>query len=170
MNCTAHPRKDACEIWIGSAALARVQIMAAQAAGLPPEKVVVHNHLIGGGFGRRLEADGAVRGVEIAKHVDGPVKVIWTREEDVQHDMYRPYWLDRISAGLDSKGRPVAWSNRFAGSSVIARWLPGGLKDGLDPDSTDGAIDVVYGIGPAVAEGRRWPYLRQQHASETHLP
>ncbi len=144
MNCTVHLRKDECEIWIGSQAVARVQAMAAKAAGLPPEKVIVHNHLIGGGFGRRLEADGAVRAVQIAQHVDGPVKVVWTREEDIRHDMYRPYWFDRISAGLDDKGRPVAWNNRFAGSSVIARWLPPGFKNGLDPDSTEGAIDLVY--------------------------
>jgi isoquinoline 1-oxidoreductase subunit beta len=146
MNCTVHFRKDECEIWIGSQAMARVRAMAAKAAGLPPEKVVVHNHLIGGGFGRRLEADGAVRAVEIAKHVDGPVKVVWTREEDIQHDMYRPYWFDRIAAGLDDKGRPVAWKNRFAGSSVIARWLPPAFKNGLDPDSTEGAIDLVYDL------------------------
>lgn len=144
MNCTVHVRQDECEIWIGSQAVARVQAMAAKAAGLPPEKVIVHNHLIGGGFGRRLEADGAVRAVEIAKHVDGPVKVIWTREEDIQHGMYRPYWFDRIAAGLDTQGKPVAWKNRFAGPSVIARWLPPAFKDGLDPDSTEGAIDLVY--------------------------
>jgi isoquinoline 1-oxidoreductase beta subunit len=146
MNCTVHAGKDACEIWIGSQAVARVQMMAAKAAGLPPEKVIVHNHLIGGGFGRRLEADGAVRAVEIAKQVEGPVKVVWTREEDIQHDMYRPYWFDRISAGLDAQGRPVAWKNRYAGSSVIARWLPPGFKGGLDPDSTEGAIDLVYDL------------------------
>ena len=134
MNCTVHFRKGECEIWIGTQAIARVQTMAAEAAGLPAEKVIVHNHLIGGGFGRRLEADCAVRAVQIAKHVDGPVKVVWTREEDIQHDMYRPYWFDRISAGLDGQGRPVAWKNRFAGPSVIARWLPPGFKDGLDPD------------------------------------
>ena len=144
MNCTVHVGKDECEIWIGSQAVARVQSMAAKAAGLPPEKVIVHNHLIGGGFGRRLEADGAVRAVEIAKHVDGPVKVVWTREEDIQHGMYRPYWFDRIAAGLDAQGKPVAWKNRFAGPSVIARWLPPAFKDGLDPDSTEGAIDLVY--------------------------
>jgi isoquinoline 1-oxidoreductase beta subunit len=146
MNCTVLLRKDSCEIWIGSQAMARVQAMAGKAAGLPPEKVIVHNHLIGGGFGRRLEADGAVRAVEIARHVDGPVKVVWTREEDIQHDMYRPYWFDRISAGLDDKGRPVAWKNRFAGSSVMARWLSPAFKDGLDPDSTEGAIDLVYDL------------------------
>src|SRR6516164_845614 len=144
MNCTVHFRSGECEIWIGSQAVARVQAMAAQVADLPPEKVIVHNHLIGGGFGRRLEADGAVRAVAIAKHVDGPVKVVWTREEDSQHDMYRPYLCDRRAAGLDEQNRPVAWKNRFAGSSVIARWLPPGFKNGLDPDSTEGAIDLVY--------------------------
>jgi isoquinoline 1-oxidoreductase subunit beta len=146
MNCTVHVRKDGCEVWIGSQAVARVQAAAAKTAGLPLDKVVVHNHLIGGGFGRRLESDGAARAVEIAKHVDGPVKVVWTREEDIQHDMYRPYWLDRMSAGLDEKGMPVAWNHRYAGSSVIARWLPPAFKDGLDPDTTEGAIDLVYAL------------------------
>jgi isoquinoline 1-oxidoreductase beta subunit len=146
MNCTVHLRKDACEVWVGSQALARVQAAAAKTAGLPVDKVTVHNHLIGGGFGRRLEADGVIRAVEIARHVDGPVKVVWTREEDIQHDMYRPYWFDRFSAGLDEKGMPVAWHHRFAGSSVIARWLPPGFNNGLDPDSTEGAIDLVYAL------------------------
>src|SRR6266853_237679 len=146
MNCTVHVRKDRCDIWIGNQAVARVQAMVAKAAGLPVEKVIVHNHLIGGGFGRRLEADGPVRAVEIAKHVDGPVKVVWTREEDIQHDMYRPYWFDRIAAGLDDKGRPVAWNNRFAGSSVAARWAPAWFKDGLGADSREGAINLVYDL------------------------
>jgi isoquinoline 1-oxidoreductase beta subunit len=146
MNCTVHMHNGGCEIWIGNQAVARVQAVAAKAAGLPPEKVIVHNHLIGGGFGRRLEADGAARAVEIAKQVEGPVKVVWTREEDIQHDMYRPFWFDRLSAGLDNQGRPVAWINRYAGSSVIARWLPPAFKDGLDPDSTEGAIDLVYDL------------------------
>jgi isoquinoline 1-oxidoreductase beta subunit len=106
----------------------------------------VHNHLLGGGFGRRLEVDGVIRAVEIARHVDGPVKVVWTREEDIQHDMYRPYFLDRIAAGLDGNGMPVAWSHRFAGSSVIARWLPPGFNNGLDSDTVDGAIDLVYAL------------------------
>jgi isoquinoline 1-oxidoreductase subunit beta len=144
MNCTVDFRKDECEIWVGTQAIARVQAFVAKAAGLPVEKVIVHNHLIGGGFGRRLEADVAVRAVEIAKQVDGPVKVVWTREEDMQHDLYRPYWFDRISGGLDEQGKPVAWRNRFAGSSVISRWLPPGFKNGLDPDSTEGAINLVY--------------------------
>ena len=146
MNCTVHVRKDGCEVWVGSQVMARAQAAAATTAGLPLDKVVVHNHLIGGGFGRRLEIDGVIRAVEIAKHVDGPVKVVWTREEDIQHDMYRPYFFDRISAGLDDKGMPVAWNHRFAGSSVISRWAPPLFNNGLDPDTTEGAIDLVYAI------------------------
>jgi isoquinoline 1-oxidoreductase beta subunit len=72
--------------------------------------------------------------------------VVWTREEDIQHDMYRPYWFDRFSAGLDEKGIPIAWTHRFAGSSVIARWLPPGFSNGLDPDSIEGAIDLAYAL------------------------
>jgi isoquinoline 1-oxidoreductase beta subunit len=146
MNCTVHVRKDGCEVWVGNQAIARTQAAAAKTAGMPLDKVLVHNHLIGGGFGRRLEIDGVIRAVEIAKHVDGPVKVVWTREEDIQHDMYRPYFFDRLSAGLDEKGMPVAWNHRFAGSSVIARWLPPGFNNGLDPDTTEGAIDLVYDL------------------------
>src|SRR5882724_11280881 len=146
MNCTVHVRKDGCEVWVGNQVLARAQAAAAKTAGLPLDKVVVHNHLIGGGFGRRLEIDGVIRAVEIAKHVDGPVKVVWTREEDIQHDMYRPYFFDRMSAGLDRKGMPVAWNHRFAGSSIIARWLPPAFNNGLDPDTTEGAIDLTYAL------------------------
>jgi isoquinoline 1-oxidoreductase beta subunit len=146
MNCTAHVRKDGCEIWVGSQVMARAQAAAAKTAGVPLDKVVVHNHLLGGGFGRRLEVDGVIRAVEIAKHVDGPVKLVWTREEDIQHDMYRPTFFDRFSAGLNEKGAPVAWNHRFAGSSVIARWLPPGFNNGLDPDTTEGAIDLVYAL------------------------
>jgi isoquinoline 1-oxidoreductase beta subunit len=144
MNCTVHVRPDGCDVWVGTQVAARAQAAAAKVTGLPLEKVVLHQHLIGGGFGRRLEIDGVTRATEIAMKVTGPVKVVWTREEDIQQDMYRPYWLDRMSAGLDDKGRPVAWSHRFAGSSVIARWLPPGFANGLDPDSIDGAVKLAY--------------------------
>src|SRR5262249_38121225 len=119
MNCTVDVRPDGCEVWGGSQAMVRVHEAAAKTPGLPLDKVVIHNHLIGGGFGRRLEADGVIRAVEIGKQVKGPVKVVWTREEDIQHDMYRPYWFDRFTAGLDANGMPVAWTHRFAGSSVL---------------------------------------------------
>ncbi len=146
MNCTVHARKDGCEVWVGNQAIARAQATAAKTTGLPLDKVVVHNHLIGGGFGRRLEIDGVTRAVQIAMQVDGPVKVVWTREEDIQHDMYRPTFFDRLAAGLDAKGMPVAWNHRFAGSSIIARWLPPGFNNGLDPDTTEGAIDLTYAL------------------------
>jgi isoquinoline 1-oxidoreductase beta subunit len=146
MNCTVHVRKDGCGVWVGSQVMARAQAAAAKTTGLPLDQVVVHNHLLGGGFGRRLEIDGVTRAVQIAMQVESPVKVVWTREEDIQHDMYRPCFFDRISAGLDEKGAPVAWNHRFAGSSVIARWVPPAFNNGLDPDTTEGAIDLVYAL------------------------
>jgi isoquinoline 1-oxidoreductase beta subunit len=149
MNCTVHVRKDGCEVWIGSQVLSRVQATAAEVTGLPLEKVVVHNHLLGGGFGRRLEVDYATQAVRIAKQVDGPVKVVWTREEDVRHDVYRPYYYDRIAAGMDARGKPVAWTHRIVGPSILARWAPPAFKDGMDSDAVDGAAQLLYEI-PAV--------------------
>src|SRR5437588_4469629 len=100
LNATVHLKPDSCEIWTGTQIMARVQSEAAKAAGLPVEKVTVNNHLIGGGFGRRLEPDMVVAAVRVAKQVDGPVKVVWTREEDVQQDIYRPIYRDTIAATL----------------------------------------------------------------------
>ena len=139
MNCTVHVRADGCDIWVGNQVVSRAQAAAAQVTGLPPEKVQVHNHLLGGGFGRRLEVDGITQAVAIAKQVEGPVKVVWSREEDIQHDVYKPYFFDRITAGLDAKGRPIAWHDRITGSSVFARWVPLGLKNGFDSDTIEGA-------------------------------
>jgi isoquinoline 1-oxidoreductase subunit beta len=146
MNCTVHVRRDGCEVWVGNQVIPRAQATAAQVTGLPLDRVVVHNHLLGGGFGRRLEIDGVTRAVEIARQVEGPVKVVWTREEDIQHDMYRPYWFDRMSGGLDEKGAPIAWKHRFAGSSVVARWAPPIFQNGLDADTTEAAIDLPYAL------------------------
>jgi isoquinoline 1-oxidoreductase subunit beta len=157
MNCTVHVRKDSCEIWVGNQVLARAQETAAQVTGLPIEKVTVHNHLIGGGFGRRLEIDGVTRAVQIAKQVEGPVKVIWTREEDIQHDMYRPFFSDAFAAGLDDKGLPVAWRHRFSGSSILARWLPPAFNKGLDPETIDGAVHLVYALPNFLVE-----YIRKE--------
>jgi len=146
MNCTVHVRADGCDVWVGNQIITRAQATAAEVTGLPLERVQVHNHLLGGGFGRRLEVDGVTQAVRIAKQVDGPVKVVWTREEDIQHDAYRPYYYDRLAAGLDEQGLPVAWSDRITGSSVMARWFPPGFKDGLDPDAVEGAADPPYGL------------------------
>jgi isoquinoline 1-oxidoreductase beta subunit len=144
INCTVDVRKDGCDVWVGTQVIGRAQAIAAQVTGLPPEKVVVHNHLLGGGFGRRLEVDFIGLAVQIAKQVDGPVKIVWSREEDVQHDMYRPYFYDRLQAALDADGMPVGWSHRICGSSIIARWAPPAFKDGYDFDTVDGAIEPPY--------------------------
>jgi isoquinoline 1-oxidoreductase beta subunit len=143
VNCTVHVRPDACEIWVGNQVITRAQGIAAEVTGLPLEKVIVHSHLIGGGFGRRLEVDYIAKAVRIAQKVDGPVKVIWTREEDIQQALYRPFYFDRFAASL-SNGKITAWSHKIAGSSIMARWLPATFKDGLDEDAVDGAIDFPY--------------------------
>jgi isoquinoline 1-oxidoreductase subunit beta len=145
MNCTVHVTPNSCEVWIGTQAIARVQQYTAKAAGLPTDKVTVHQHLLGGGFGRRLEADMAESAVRIGKHVDGPVKVVWTREEDIRHDIYRPVYRDVISASLQN-GKIVAWKYKISGSSVMARWLPAGFQKGIDIDAVDSAVDMPYDI------------------------
>ena len=148
-NCTVHVRKDGCEVWSGSQVLSRVQATAAQVTGFPLDKVVVHNHLLGGAFGRRLEFDIETVAVRIAKEVEGPVKVVWTREADIQHDVYRPYYYDRIAAGLNAQGTPVAWTHRLVGPAILARWAPPAFKNGIDADGVDGAVQLVYDI-PAI--------------------
>ncbi|MEA2913237.1 MAG: isoquinoline 1-oxidoreductase subunit beta [Bradyrhizobium sp.] len=145
LNATIHCKPDSCEIWTGTQIMARVQSEAAKAAGLPIEKVTVNNHLIGGGFGRRLEPDMVVAAVRIAKQVDGPVKVVWSREEDIQHDIYRPVYRDTIAATL-SDGKIVGWKYKVAGSSILARWLPPAFEKGIDIDAIDSAVDQPYDI------------------------
>jgi isoquinoline 1-oxidoreductase beta subunit len=145
MNCTVHVTPAACEVWVGNQVLPRVQAIAAKVSGLTLDKVTVHNHLIGGGFGRRLEVDMVDSAVQIAKHVDGPVKVVWSREEDIQHDIYRPVYRDTLSATV-SNGRIVGWKHRITGSAVIARWLPPAFQKGIDIDAIDSAADIPYDI------------------------
>ncbi|APG15438.1 isoquinoline 1-oxidoreductase beta subunit [Bradyrhizobium elkanii] len=143
INATVHVRPDACEIWTGTQIMTRVQSEAAKAAGLPVEKVIVNQHLLGGGFGRKLEPDMVVAAVKIAKQVDYPVKVIWTREEDIQHDVYRPVYRDQVNATLVD-GKVAAWKYKIAGSAVIARWLPPAFQKGVDIDAVDAAVETPY--------------------------
>lgn len=147
MNCTVQVTADACDVWVGTQVCARTQAVAAQLTGLPLEKVTVRNQLLGGGFGRRLETDVTAKAVRIAQKVAGPVKVLYTREEDIRHDLYRPIYCDRIAATLKD-GRIDAWRYRVAGSSVVARWLPpaySGNHD-IDFDEVDSAVDMPYEI------------------------
>ena len=145
-NCTVQLKPDSCEIWLGTQVISRVQDTVAKLTGLPVEKVTVHNHLIGGGFGRRLEPDMALTAVRVAQHMDGePLKVVWTREEDIQHDVYRPAYRDTIAATL-SGGKVAAFKYKVTGSSVIARWLPPAFQHGIDIDAIDCAVDMPYDI------------------------
>jgi isoquinoline 1-oxidoreductase beta subunit len=145
LNATVHVTPSSCEIWTGTQIMARVQSEAAKAAGLPIGKVIVNNHLIGGGFGRRLEPDMVVAAVRIAKQVDGPVKVVWSREEDIQQDVYRPVYRDTIAATL-SGGKIIGWKYKVSGASIIARWLPPAFEKGIDIDAIDSAADMPYDI------------------------
>ncbi|MDX3968826.1 MAG: xanthine dehydrogenase family protein molybdopterin-binding subunit [Bradyrhizobium sp.] len=143
INATVHVKPDSCEIWTGTQIMTRVQSEAAKAAGLPVDKVIVNNHLLGGGFGRKLEPDMVVAAVKIAKQVDYPVKVVWTREEDIQHDVYRPVYRDQITASLVD-GKVAGWRYKVAGSAVLARWLPPAFQKGIDIDAIDAAVDAPY--------------------------
>ncbi len=145
LNCLVHVKADSCEVWTGTQVIARAQSVAAQAAGLPVEKVTVHQHLMGGGFGRRLEVDMVATAVRIGKQVNGPVKVVWTREEDMQHDIYRPLYRDIVSATL-LDGKVVGWKYKVAGASILARWLPPAFQNGIDIDAVDSAADMPYDV------------------------
>jgi isoquinoline 1-oxidoreductase beta subunit len=151
----------ACEIWTGTQVQTRAQEYAAKAAGVPVDKVTLHNHYIGGGFGRRLEADMVESSVRIAKEVSTPIKVVWTREEDMQHDVYRPAYRDTISASL-SHGKIVAWKYRVTGSSVMARWFPPAFQNGIDIDAVDSAVDMPYDI-----PNKRVEYVRAESPAVT---
>jgi isoquinoline 1-oxidoreductase beta subunit len=145
VTCVAHVHDGACDVWTSTQVQSRAQAAAAQASGVPLEKVTIHNLIAGGAFGRRLETDFIDRAVRIAREVDVPVKVIWSREEDIRQDLYRPYYHDNISATLDSDGRITSWKHRVTGSSVMARFAPPALgPNGLDPDAVDCAAQPIY--------------------------
>jgi isoquinoline 1-oxidoreductase beta subunit len=144
MNCSIDWRQDVCEIWVGTQAPDRAVAKLA-ALGLKPEQIRLHNHLIGGGFGRRLEVDGIVLAARVARHVQGPVRALWNREEDIQHDRYRPYYVDRLSASLDARGMPVAWRQTIAGAGLWALYYgEGTVKNGVDLDAVTCAADLAY--------------------------
>ena len=155
MNCTAHVRKDACELWVGTQNLTAAKAGVAAATALPPEKVIINNHIIGGAFGRRLEVDGIVHAVKVAMQVDGPVKVIWSREEDIQHGYYRPAYYDRLAGGIDEQGNPVAWTHRVSGSSIFSRLAPPVVRNGVDPDGVEGAAHPPYKLPAMQVEFNR---------------
>jgi isoquinoline 1-oxidoreductase subunit beta len=125
-TCTAQVRPDGVEIWVPTQDASTALATAAIAAGVSDEQVAVHRLMLGGGFGRRGAIQEYIRqAVLIAKEVEQPVKLVWTREEDVQHDLYRPFGMARLVAGLNIEGMPIAWSVRLAGPSFVAAILRG---------------------------------------------
>ncbi|GBR17162.1 aldehyde dehydrogenase large subunit [Gluconobacter frateurii NRIC 0228] len=146
INTTLHIRPNGADVWVGTQVPVRARQEVANATGLPPEKIAIHNHVIGGGFGRRLDSGSIGQAARLAKQMPYPVKLFWTREEDIQQDQFRPFYYDRISAGLNKQGRIAAWKHRTTGSYVTARWAPEGLQNGLDTDTVDGAVETPYDI------------------------
>jgi isoquinoline 1-oxidoreductase subunit beta len=150
LNCVVDLRSDSCEIWTGTQFETVDRQNAAQAAALPPERVQIHTTLLGGGFGRRANpaSDFVVEAVHVAKAAKAPVKVVWTREDDMRGGWYRPMWHDRFVAGLDGNGDPVAWTHTIVGQSIMqgTPFEAYGIKDGIDSASVEGAADLLYGI------------------------
>jgi isoquinoline 1-oxidoreductase beta subunit len=145
MNCTAHVRPGACEVWVPTQSGSGAQKAAAEAAGLAPGAVTVHLTFAGGGFGARHRQDNVVQAVQLSKMLGAPVQVAWTREDDVQHDVYRPAVHHVLRAGFDAAGAPVAWTHRIVAPGIAAQM--GILKPG-EPDwsSFDGAYNLPYAI------------------------
>jgi isoquinoline 1-oxidoreductase beta subunit len=149
-NCVVDLRPDSCEIWVGSQFQTVDHAAAARTAGLAPDKVLLHTTFMGGGFGRRATptSDYIVEAVEIAKAAGAPVKLIWTRDDDLRGGYYRPMWHSRLRAALDDKGAITAWAHTLVGQSFII----GGpfeafiVKDGIDGTSVEGAEDLPYAI------------------------
>ena len=151
MNCAVDLRADSCDIWTGTQSQSGDRDAAARISGLRPEQVRIHTMFLGGGFGRRAnrDSDFVVEAVKVAKAAKKPVKVVWTREDDMKGGYYRPMWYDRLSAGLDSKGNPVAWKHTIVGQSIIIgspfeKMMIG--EDGIDPTSVEGAKEIPYEI------------------------
>jgi isoquinoline 1-oxidoreductase beta subunit len=150
LNCVVDLRADRCEIWTGTQFQTVDRMAAAQAAGLKPEQVKIHTTLLGGGFGRRANpaSDFVIEAVFAAKAAGAPVKVIWTREDDMHGGYYRPMYYHTVAGGLDNQGNPVAWSHHIVGQSIVAGtpFESMMVKDGIDPTSVEGVADMVYAI------------------------
>ncbi len=140
MNCTADVRPDSCEVWVSTQIQTAAMGAAAKVTGLHPDKIQIHTMFLGGGFGRRGGDDFVAEAVEISKAIGKPVKLTWSREDDMQHDLYRPASYTKFAGALDQDGWPVAWDTRVVCGSF------GGLRNGVDRTSVEGIIDLEYTI------------------------
>jgi isoquinoline 1-oxidoreductase subunit beta len=146
MNCTAHVRPDGVDIWAPTQFQSGAQGLGARIGGVPPDKVKVHTTYLGGGFGRRFELDFIQEALETSKATGKPVKVIWSREDDIRHEPYRPACYHRMRAGLDTRGQPVVWTHRIVAPSIMARVFPDTVKNGLDEEAVEGGVGMPYTI------------------------
>jgi isoquinoline 1-oxidoreductase beta subunit len=151
MNFTADVRKDSCLLYGPTQFQQMAEGVAAQMLGMKPSQITVRTTFLGGGFGRRIDVDFVAQAIEISKAVSAPVKLVWTREDDMTHDFYRPTSLHQISGGLDASGKPVAMKFHLTSSSVTARLFPPFVKDGLDPFMLEAAA-VPYDIPNQLAD------------------
>jgi isoquinoline 1-oxidoreductase beta subunit len=151
MNCTASVGSEGCDVWVPTQGQTGVQQVAAQVSGLPIEKVRVHTTYLGGGFGRRSETDFVAEAVRLSKEMGAPVQVIWTREDDVRHDFYRPATYNRLAGGLDANGNIVAWNHHIVGASIsLSKHRT--LENGIDGSLVEGAANVPYAFPNILVE------------------
>ena len=146
MNCTAHVTPDSCEVWAPTQGQELSQVVISQVLGLPKEKVRINRTLLGGGFGRRLVADFMVQAVLASKAVGAPVKVIWSREEDMQHDLYRPAVAHRVTAGVDEFGRLQAIAHKLVSPPILQFVYPAAVTESYDPSCCEGVLETHYRI------------------------
>ena len=146
MNCTAHVSDNRCDIWVPTQNQSGALEVAQKLTGLKPEQIHIHTTYLGGGFGRRGFVDYVGEALQISKAVDKPVKLIWTREEDIQNDFYRPGYSCRMEGGIDDKGRMTAWSHKIVVQSIFENFAPQMVKNGIDPAAVDGIEDMDYEI------------------------
>ncbi|MEY2429813.1 MAG: isoquinoline 1-oxidoreductase subunit beta [Verrucomicrobiota bacterium] len=161
MNCVADVRADSCEIWVGTQFQTVDRNAAVKETGLKPEQVKLHTMLCGGGFGRRAVPDShfVVEAVQISKAIQKPVKVMWTREDDMRGGFYRPRAYHTVSAGLDGSGKPVAWQQRIVCQSFIAGtpFAEHIIKDGVDSTAVEGAKEIPYDIPNVLVDWQQAP-------------
>ena len=148
MNCTAHVQADRCDVWVPTQSQTATQQAAMAASGLPEAKVFVHTTFVGGGFGRRAEGDFVTDAVETSKAVSAPIKVIWSREDDTKHDVYRPVTYVRMWGAVDAAGNPTLWKQRIVQQSLLKKLNPNALagSKGVDAISVEGAANLPYAI------------------------
>ena len=145
-NCTADVRADGVDIYVPTQVPQIAQAAAAKAAGLDAKQVRVHTTFLGGGFGRRLEVDFIPAAVEVSKAVKKPVKLVWTREDDMTHDAYRPPAFDQATGAFDDKGKLIAWNLHLTGPSITARMFPAAVEKQVDPFAIEAAANYPYDV------------------------